>query len=550
MLEAFARRGVRAAFGIPGGLISPTYDALADVPQIRAVTTRHEGMACFAAMGHAVATGQPALLLTTSGPGATNAITPIAAAFVEGLPLIAIAGEVPNGSSGRGALQDATANGIDVVAMTRTITRWSARIEAPESAVGAVEQAIHIATGDRPGPVFLSLPLDVGSASAQLSSIALPAASPTAVPPNPEACREVAERLNRAHRPLLVVGNGARAAVAEIRALAERLAIPVVTTPHAKGLFPESHPLHLGGIGLGAHPSATAYIESRPDVVLIVGSRLGDYATNGWSIPLSGRAATIQIDREPGLIGRNYAVTLGVVADARAALRAILAALPLDVARPRREQRGIRRYQPALEVAGRTPLQPARVLGALSEAFPDALWTCDQGEHCAHAIHYLPIDRPDQFRTMVGLASMGSGIGLAIGAKSALPERTVIGICGDGCFAMHAGEVLTCVEAGINVVLAVFNDGRYNMVNHGFTAVFGRQPTGLPNKVADIAGVARALGAVGVRVERPEHLDVTALRRLAASDRPVVLDVRINPTPSLTVAGRSAALRRATMRGA
>jgi acetolactate synthase-1/2/3 large subunit len=542
MLETFAKRGIRAAFGIPGGLISPLYDALADVPQIRNVTVRHEGMAGYAAMGHAVATGLPALVMTTSGPGLTNAITGIAAAYVEELPLVVVAGEVPTDAQGRGALQDGSPHGIDTMAMVRSITRWRTRIEAPGAAVGAVEQAVRIATGDRPGPVLLSLPFDVANTAAPSADMVIPPAAPVVPELDREACRELAELLMRARRPLMVVGNGARGAASEVRLLAERLAIPVVTTPHAKGLFPESHGLHLGVVGFGGHPSAAAYIESAPDVVLIVGSRLGECTTNGWSVPLSGTYATVQIDRNPLLIGRNYPVTLGLVADAQAALSAIVATVPRNVAPICPSSQGLRRRP---EVAGvDRPLQPGRVVRALESAFPHAFWTCDQGEHTAHAIHYLPIDEPDQFRTMIGLAAMGSGIGLALGAKCALPDRVVVGICGDGCFAMHAGEILTCVESGIDVVLAVFNDGRYNMVNHGFAAVFGRTPTTLPHGVADIAGVARAFGAVGVRVETADHLAPTALRRLVSLRRPVVLDIRIDPTPSLSAHSRSAAFRR------
>jgi acetolactate synthase-1/2/3 large subunit len=542
MLRVFARHGITTAFGIPGGLVSPMFDALSDVPDFRLVTTRHEGMAGFAAMGHFVATGHPALVLTTSGPGITNAITGIAAAFVEGIPLIAIAGDVPLASGGRGALQDASSNGIDSVALLRTVTRWSARVDSARVAVGIAEQAVRIACGPRPGPVFLSMPVDVGAERATDFPV-LGGESLVDAPPDRQACGEIARRLRRARRPLLVVGNGARSAARELRQLAERTACPVVTTPHAKGIFPDSHHLHLGGIGLGGHPSVQAYLATSPDVVCIVGSRLGDYATNGWSVALAGTEATFQIDREPWLIGRNYPVTLGVVADAGSALREILAQVPADGAPPLREAMGTRRVDEPSMSDDAVPLKPGRVLRALQEAFPDAFFTCDQGEHCAYALHYLTIDRPDEFRTMVGLASMGSGIGLAIGARHADRNRPVIGICGDGGFAMHAGEILTCVEHGIDLLLVVLNDGRWNMVHHGFQAVFGRRPAGLPSHVADLAGVARELGAVGVRIERPEDLAPQALRALLASKRPVVLDVRIDPRLALSAGSRSASLR-------
>ena len=541
MLQVFARRGVRVAYGIPGGLISSIFDALADVPEIRLVMTRHEAMAAFCAIGHVVATGSPALVLTTSGPGITNALTGVAAAFLEELPLVLIGGEVAAGAASRGSMQDSTSNAVDAVAMMRTVTRWSARVDSAAGAAGAAEHALRMATGPRPGPVFLSLPIDVGNARLSRFPPVSMGEAPALPAPDPALCREVAQRLRRAKRPLIIAGNGARAAAAELRLLAEYTASPVATTPHAKGVFPDRHPLHLGGTGFGGHPSVQAYLAQRPDVVCVVGSRLGDMATGSWNLPLTGSEATFQIDREPWLIGRNYPVTAGVIGDARAVLQAMLAGAQADPP-PLREVTGIRRVvddTPAREGL----LKPGRVFDALQDAFPDAFWACDQGEHCAYAIHYLRIDEPNQFRTMLGFASMGTGIGLAIGARTAQQDRTVIGICGDGSFAMHAGEVLTCVEHGIDVILVIINDGRWNMVNHGFASVYGRAPKDMPSHVADLAGVAREFGAVGVRIEKAEDLERDRLRALAGLGRPVILDVRIDPSLALSVLSRSASFK-------
>lgn len=544
MLQVFARRGVRVAFGIPGGLISSVFDALADVPEIRLVMTRHEAMAAFCAIGHFVATGTPALVLTTSGPGITNALTGVAAAMIEELPLVLIGGEVSAAATSRGAMQDSSSNSFDAVAMMRTVTRWSARIDSAAGAAGAAEQALRIATGPRPGPVFLSLPIDVGNARvSRFPPFSLGEPAPSATP-DAALCREVVQRLRRAKRPLIIAGNGARAAAAELRALAEHTASPVATTPHAKGVFPERHPLHLGVTGFGGHPSVQAYLAAGPDVVCVIGSRLGDMATGAWNLPLTGSDATFQVDREPWLIGRNYPVTAGIVGDARTVLRAMLAEATKD-SPPLREVTGIRRIDDGAPSPGTAsgPLKPGPVFAALQDAFPDAFWACDQGEHCAYAIHYLRIDEPDQFRTMLGFVSMGTGIGLAIGARAAQQTRTVIGVCGDGGFAMHAGEVLTCVEHGIDVILVIINDGRWNMVNHGFASVYGRAPKEMPSHVADLAGVARDFGAIGVRVDRIEDLDRERLRSLAKLGRPVVLDVRIDPSLALSVESRSASFK-------
>ena len=368
------------------------------------------------------------------------------------------------------------------------------------------------------------------------------------VRPDPTACTELATRLQLARRPLIIAGNGARRAAPELRELARRLSIPVVTTPHGKGVFPESDPLHLGLIGLGGHTSAISYLMSRPDVVCIVGSRLGDLPTDGWALPLAGTDATIQIDRDRFLIGRNYPVTLGIVADAASALRQTLERIPADFSAPLRGS-GIERFRIGDSSSNEVPLKPARVLASMQQAFPRAYWFADQGEHCAFALHYLAIDEPERFRSLLGWASMGSGFGAAIGFQHARPgERVELGDQLEP--AGHAGEVLTCVENRINLVLVVFNDGRYNMVHHGFQAVFGRRPDALPSLVSDLAGVARALGAKGVRIETPQELAADSLKRITDHDGPVVLDVRIDPEFALSVGSRSASLRHAAFAGA
>jgi acetolactate synthase-1/2/3 large subunit len=283
-------------------------------------------------------------------------------------------------------------------------------------------------------------------------------------------------------------------------------------------------------------------------VVCILGSRLGDAATSGWTIPIGGTEATFQIDRDPRLIGRNYPVTLGVVGDATLALRTMLSFLPTDIHPVDRPLvRGIERTKPHFATSDEVPLKPARVLTALQAAFPDAFFTSDQGEHFVQAVHYMQVDAPDQFRAMLALASMGAGIGAAIGAREALPGRTVVGICGDGGFAMHAGEILTCVESGINVIFAVLNDGKWNMINHGFETVFGRSPAALPSHVADIAAVASGFGAIGVRIETPEDLEPSKLCALASRGLPVVLDIRIDSSFSLSARSRSASLKQSAM---
>jgi len=542
LLRTLAGHGVRVAFGIPGGAASPIFDALVDVPEIAFVATRHEAMAGFAASGFARATGMPALVLTTSGPGLTNAITGMAVATLEELPVIFISGEVASNAAGRGALQDGSPAGLDALGMVRSMTRWATTLQAPDAAAPTAERAWQLATGERPGPVYIGVPLDVGSRPSAppphyVSSVRPPAAL------LPLECHKAARLLRAARRPLLVLGNGARMASDEARALAERLSLPVVVTGHAKGVFPETHSLYLGIVGVGQHPSVAEYLAEPPDVVLIVGSRLGDIATNGWRLPLAGTRETIQIDRDPLLIGRNAPVTLGIVGDARSVLSQLTSALPADVVPPPIRVSGCRSVRTELAQSDSVPLKPQRVLSALSRAFPDATWCSDIGEHLSMALHYLRVEKPSSFHAMTAFGSMGSGIGSAIGFKLARPEETVIALCGDGGLAMHAGEILTCVENRIGVLFAVFNDGVWNMIQQGFQAVYGRLPPALPSRIADLAAVARGFGAEGVIIRSPGDLHPERLRELRSSTRPVILDIRIDPSESFTGESRAATIR-------
>lgn len=539
LLRALHEHGVRAAFGIPGGAAGPIFDALSDVPGISYVATRHEAIAAFAALGHARATGLPALVLTTAGPGVTNALTGVAAALLEEVPLIVLAGDVASTSAGRGAFQDGSPAGLDVAAILRPVTRWSTVVTSARAAAGAAARAFMTATSSRPGPVFLGVPFDVGMTDVEPAFVTVVPAP--AVPPDVRACERAAHLLASARSPALVLGSGARGASSEARRVAERLRIPVAVTGHAKGAFPERHPLYVGLLGNAGHPSAQQLFAARPDVVCIVGSRVGDFATNGWRVPLAGTKATIQIDRDPSLVGRNVDVTLPIVGDAALALARINESLPLSAA-PDPGAPRLRVHRDEARRSDAVPLKPQRVLAALSRAFPRAVWCSDIGEHMGMAQHYLSVESAADFHVMSGLGSMGSGIGAAIGIKQASPERTVVAIVGDGGFNMHAGEILTCVESGIDVVFAVFNDGRWNMVDHGFRAVFGRAPASMPRDVADLAGVARGYGALGVRIETPDDLAPAALRRLAGRGRPLVLDIRVDPEESLSVETRSAAL--------
>lgn len=544
LLDTLLARGVDTLFGIPGGAIGAVYDACADRPAIRVITNRHESAAVFAAMAYARASGRPAAVLVTSGPGFTNAITGMAAAFCEELPVLVIAGEVPTRNAGRFALQDGSSGGLDVLSVARPITRFAARIERADGIEGLVHRALSAACGPTPGPSLVALPLDVSRAQrrAKPLRVELPVATPGE--PSSAACAAAASLLSSARAPLVVLGSGARAAAASELAveLAERTGAMVTTTGHAKGAFPERHRSYLGILGFGGHAEVRAYLP-RVDVALVVGSRLGDIATSGWTPDLAPSRALIHVDRDPSVFGRNYDVAVPIVADAEAALRAIVRRLPADSARPVPAGVGLDLGRDPRREDASSPIKPQWLLATLERELPsDTIFTVDIGEHAAFALHHLRVDRAERFHVFAGLGSMGSGLCGAIGIKVARPSAPVVAIVGDGSVAMHAGEILTCVDQGIPVVFVVLNDGGYGMVDAGNAHIYGRRCPGLPGTTADLAGVAASFGALSLTVRRAADLAPGRLSALLASRRPVVIDVRIDPSERLSIATRVASL--------
>lgn len=539
IVETLLELGVDTFYGIPGGAISPVYDALLAHPEARVITAKHETGATFMAIGHARMSGGLPCVLVTSGPGITNAITGLAAAAVEGVPLIAIGGEVPRSRFAHGALQEGSSYQLNIVGMVRGMAKMSAEIALPDTAGMVVRKAVATALSGRRGPVFLTLPLDVANAPAVPTLTT--SRVQTSFELDPEVLDRAAEALGRARRPALLVGSGARQPESArlLVALAERCQLPVMTSPKAKGIIPESHPLALGVFGHGGHPSATAYLEQGVDVLLCVGAGLGETSTNNWSRLLQASDSFIQVDVDSAQIGRNYRVDLGLIGPADRVLGALLERLPRA---SERRTFGLRHREPERLTSDTVPLHPARVIRLLQERMPpNTVFTSDIGEHLLFAIHYLRVDCPDGFIVNNALASMGSGIGSAIGARVARPDRPVVAICGDHGFQMYGMELATCVQNRIGVVFAIFNDARMTMVESGFVRVYGRGQDVSSHRL-DLARLASALGAQGFHVRTVDDL-VSLPTELLCGELPTVLDIEIDPTARFGLDARDAALK-------
>ncbi|MBX3193262.1 MAG: thiamine pyrophosphate-binding protein [Labilithrix sp.] len=540
LIDVLIDAGVEVVFGLPGGAIAPLNDALLDRPEVRVVTTRHESGAMFAAAAYARTTGKLAVVLVTSGPGVYNAMTGLASAYCDGMPVLLIAGEVPRSVFGRRALQEGSSHHLDIVTTCRPISKMAAQIPFADQAPSMLRQAISTALTESRGPVVLTIPLDVLSKTIRAPRLAndLRVVQRTDSLPMNDAIDEAARALGSAKRPLIFVGSGARwdDGPERVRELAERLQAPVMTTPKAKGVFPEGHPLSLGVFGYGGHPSTTRYLERGVDALLTVGSSLGDVATNGWSKLLSPSKHFIQIDVDASQIGRNYPVTCGLIGSAGPLLERITAALPRQP-RARRELGVARFTDPSIDQHGSEGrITPMRALWELQRALPsNTRFTCDIGEHLLFAIHYIEAHDPEHFMVMTGLGSMGSSIAGALGVRLGA-NTPAAAICGDGCFAMNLSDLAVAARERIPIVVAVLNDERYGMVELGHEAIYGRTPE-YPAGPMSVALMARSVGADATTIEHNNEIaavDFSGLRE----GRPLVLDIRIDRSVKMPKNGR------------
>jgi acetolactate synthase-1/2/3 large subunit len=541
-VQMLEQAGVDVVFGLPGGAISPIHDALLD-SKIRVVTTRHEAGAMFAAAAHARATGKLAVVAVTSGPGVLNCMTGLGTAWCDGVPVLLLVGEVPRGAQGKGVLQDGSSHGLQIVEMARHLTKLAVEVPRASALPHLLRRAIVTATSGRQGPVVMTLPIDVTTAKLTPPRIGGTITMGGIV--DLEQIEEVAELLKSAKRPLILAGSGVRAdgAARRLITVAERLGCPVATTPKGKGVFPENHRLALGVLGLGGHPSTRRYLEEGCDVIVCIGTSLGDLSTDGFT-PLLQTPAFIHVDIDAKQIGRSYSPTHAIVASAKDFLGALADRLGdafSEGATPS-VRAGVIRHEIEKQAAPNR-IASHHAIEKLQNMLPgNAIYTVDSGEHFMFATHYLKINQSDSFLVMTGLGSMGQSIGAAIGAQLANPGRAVAAIVGDGCFAMNAFEIATAVQEKLPIRVFVFNDEKLGMVEDGHKTVYGRQPSYATNPL-DVCLVARGLGALAVRVESIEELD--ALDEIVGNHAGVVIiDVAIDGDIHMPKVDRVAAMNK------
>ena len=533
VIRSLEELDVEVIFGIPGGAVLPVYDPLFDSKKLRHVLVRHEQGAGHAASGYAHATGRVGVCMATSGPGATNLVTPLADAQMDSIPVVAITGQVGRQLIGTDAFQEADISGI-----TMPITKHNFLVRNGDDIPRVIAEAFHIAASGRPGAVLVDIPKDVLQGQCTFAwppQLDLPGYKPT-IKPHSRQVREAAKLIAAARRPVLYVGGGViRAeACAQLAELAELTGIPVVTTLMARGAFPDSHRQHLGMPGMHGTVAAVAGLQ-RSDLLITLGARFDDRVT-GQLDSFAPDAKVIHADIDPAEIGKNRHADVPIVGDVKAVIVELLEVLrnnefSLDLGDWWSYLNNLRETYPlSYDPQSDGSLSPEYVIETLGRiAGPDAVYVAGVGQHQMWAAQFVRYEKPRTWLNSGGLGTMGFAVPAAMGAKMGRPDAEVWAVDGDGCFQMTNQELATCAIEGLPIKVALINNGNLGMVRQWQTLFYGERysQTDLAthsHRIPDFVMLAEALGCAGLRCERAEDVEDVINQARAINDRPVVID--------------------------
>lgn len=537
LVKSLEAAGVTDIFGIPGGAILPAYDPLMD-SSIRHILVRHEQGAGHAAQGYAAASGRVGVCMATSGPGATNLVTPIADAHMDSVPMVAVTGQVGASMIGTDAFQEADIRGI-----TMPITKHNFLVTDPADIPRTVAEAFHIASTGRPGPVLVDVTKSALQATTTFdwpSEISLPGYRPV-TRPHAKQIREAARLIIESRKPVLYVGGGTirSGAAKELLTLAELTGIPVVTTLMARGAFPDSHPQHLGMPGMHGTVAAVAGLQ-KSDLIISLGARFDDRVTGNLD-SFAPQAKVIHADIDPAEIGKNRHADVPIVGDVREVLIDLITTLRTEAESGHtgdyegwvRFLAGVKgNYPLGYDAPPAGALAPQRVLERLGViSGPETIYTAGVGQHQMWAAHYIKYERPNTWLNSGGLGTMGYAVPAAMGAKVAMPDQTVWAVDGDGCFQMTNQELATCAINNIPIKVAVINNESLGMVRQWQTLFYNERysNTDLHSKrIPDFVKLADAYGCVGLSCESPDDVDATIQKAMEINDVPVVVDFRVH----------------------
>ncbi|RJQ90075.1 acetolactate synthase large subunit [Amycolatopsis panacis] len=528
--------GAEVVFGIPGGTILPAYDPLLDSTKVRHILVRHEQGAGHAATGYAQATGKVGVCMATSGPGATNLVTPLADANMDSVPVVAITGQQSRALIGTDAFQEA-----DICGITMPVTKHNFLVTDPAEIPQAIAEAFHLAATGRPGPVLVDIPKDVLQEMTSFSwppELRLPGYRPT-LRPHGKQVREAAKLIAEARRPVLYVGGGViKAEAAEaLLELAELTDMPVATTLMARGAFPDSHRQHVGMPGMHGSVGAVASMQ-RADLLIALGARFDDRVTGQLS-SFAPEAKIVHADIDPAEISKNRKADVPIVGDCKEIITELIAAVRAEF-----EHDGApdlsgwwtqvdswrESYPMGYEWPDDGSLSPQYVIERIGElAGPDAVYTAGVGQHQMWAAQFVKYEKPRTWINSGGLGTMGFAVPAAMGAQFGLPGTQVWAIDGDGCFQMTNQELATCAIEGAPIKVAVINNGNLGMVRQWQNLFYSERYSNTDlgthkHRIPDFALLAEALGCAGLRCETKDDVDATIRRAMEINDRPVVID--------------------------
>ncbi|WP_425411470.1 acetolactate synthase large subunit [Nocardioides alkalitolerans] len=538
LVKSLENAGVDTIFGIPGGAILPAYDPLMDSTQIRHILVRHEQAGGHAAQGYAAATGKVGVCMATSGPGATNLVTPLADAHMDSVPLVAVTGQVGAAMIGTDAFQEADIRGI-----TMPVTKHNFLVTDPADIPRTIAEAFHIASTGRPGPVLVDVAKSALQAMTSFdwpTGINLPGYRPV-TRPHSKQIREAVKLILEARRPVLYVGGGVIRSDAhrELLRLAEFTGMPVVTTLMARGAFPDSHPQHLGMPGMHGTVAAVAGLQ-KSDLMISLGARFDDRVTGNLD-SFAPNALVIHADIDPAEIGKNRHADVPIVGDAKEVINELLALLTAqaDAGHTGDYEAWVaflagvkKKYALGYDAPTDGSLAPQYVIERLSAiAGPEAVYCSGVGQHQMWAAQFVQYENPRTWINSGGLGTMGFSVPSAMGAKVGRPDATVWSIDGDGCFQMTNQELATCAIEGIPIKVAIINNESLGMVRQWQTLFYNSRysNTDLHSKrIPDFVKLADAYGCVGLSCDSPGDVDATINKAMEINDVPVVVDFRVH----------------------
>ena len=536
LVKSLEAANVDVMFGIPGGAILPAYDPIYD-STIRHILVRHEQGAGHAATGYAQVTGRAGVCIATSGPGATNLVTPLADAAMDSVAVVAITGQVPSLAIGTDAFQEADIRGI-----TMPFTKHNFLVTNPDDIPRVIAEAFHIATSGRPGPVLVDIAKDALQKQTTFdwpTTVNLAGYKPQ-IQPNKSAISDAAALIAQSAKPVFYVGGGVIKANAsrELLELAQLLGAPVVTTLMARGAFPDSHPQHLGMPGMHGTVAAVTALQ-KADLLITLGARFDDRVTGKLST-FAQNAKIIHADIDPAEIGKNRYADVAVIGDLRETITALIPALTAVLAKGRTDLspwiESMNKLRATYPLGYDTPadgaLSPQLVIERLGKICgPDTIFTAGVGQHQMWAAQFISYEKPRTWLNSGGAGTMGYGVPAAMGAKVGAPDTTVWAIDGDGCFQMTNQELVTCALNNIPIKVAIINNESLGMVRQWQTLFYDSRysNTSLESKrIPNFPMLAESMGCVGLSCESRNEVDAIIEKAMSINDQPVVVDFRVH----------------------